>query len=94
MDGVPVRGAAILRRILAHRRDDDAVGEREAAKLIGAEELTHVGRTSRRGRVFGRSLEALVRAKPEARAQKRCALRAALLTIPRFLLCNREIAVI
>ena len=51
MDGVPVGGAAFLRRILAHRGDDDPVGKREAAKLIGAEELAHGGTGSRKGQV-------------------------------------------
>ena len=36
---VPGLGAAIDRRILAHRRHDDAVGQRDAAELDRREEL-------------------------------------------------------
>ena len=39
MDQVPVGHAAVLRRILAHRRDDDAVGESARADLHRRKEL-------------------------------------------------------
>jgi hypothetical protein len=39
VDLVPGLGAAVDRRVLAHRRDDDAIGERHAAELDGREEL-------------------------------------------------------
>ena len=38
---MPIRGAAVLRRILAHRRDDDAVGELDRAERKGREEMGH-----------------------------------------------------
>ena len=37
VDDMPVGGAAVYRRVLAHGRDDDAIGERELAKREGRE---------------------------------------------------------
>ena len=39
MHQVPVGHAAVVGRVLAHRRDDDAVRQRDAAELEGREEL-------------------------------------------------------
>ena len=39
VDEMPVVHAAVVGRVLAHRRDDDAVGQRDAAELDGSEEL-------------------------------------------------------
>src|SRR5688572_15615496 len=39
MHEVPVGDVAVLRRVLAHRRDDDAVAHFDLAKLDGPEEL-------------------------------------------------------
>jgi hypothetical protein len=41
MDHVPVGGAAIFGRILAHRRNDDAIRQREVAQLEGREQGAH-----------------------------------------------------
>ena len=40
MHQVPIVGAAVVGRILAHRRHDDAVGKFEAGQTIGREEST------------------------------------------------------
>jgi hypothetical protein len=42
MDHVPVAGLSVLRGILAHRRDDDAIGDREAAEGEGFKEMGHL----------------------------------------------------
>ena len=38
---VPVAGIAVLDGVLAHRRDDDAVGQRQRAEGEGIEEMSH-----------------------------------------------------
>jgi hypothetical protein len=45
VDQVPLARRALARGVLAHRRDDDAVGEGERADLQRLEELGH-GRTT------------------------------------------------
>lgn len=40
---MPVAGVAVHRRVLAHRRDDDAVGQVQRADLQGGEEVAHGG---------------------------------------------------
>ena len=41
VDRVPVRHAPVLRRILAHGRDHDAVGELQVSDLERGEQLGH-----------------------------------------------------
>ena len=41
MDQVPVARRPFARRVLAHRRDDDAVGQRQVADAKGLEESAH-----------------------------------------------------
>jgi hypothetical protein len=41
MDQVPVGGRAFVGRVLAHRRDDDAIGEAEGADLERLEQMAH-----------------------------------------------------
>ena len=41
MDHMPVGGAALFRRILAHGRNDDAVGQSEVAQLGRREQFAH-----------------------------------------------------
>ena len=41
MDEVPVGGLAVFGRVLAHRRDDDAVGQLQLAQAEWCEELAH-----------------------------------------------------
>ena len=43
MHQVPVIGAAVVGRILAHRRDDEAVGKLETGELDGREQSTAHG---------------------------------------------------
>jgi hypothetical protein len=50
VDQVPVARRALARGVLAHRRDDDPVGERESADLQRLEELGHGRRAARGGR--------------------------------------------
>ena len=38
---MPVAGGAVVRRILAHRRDGDPVGQRDGTQLKGGEEVRH-----------------------------------------------------
>jgi hypothetical protein len=43
MDEMPVGGQAVLARVLAHRRDADAVGKADRTKLKGGEKrMTHI----------------------------------------------------
>src|SRR4051794_35561817 len=46
MDHVPIAGFSILRRILAHRRDDDAVRKLERAEFQRRKQMRHVGLSS------------------------------------------------
>src|SRR6185503_12264258 len=48
MHMVPRLGAAVDRGVLAHRRDDDAIGQRDAAQVDGREQNTHGGSSSRK----------------------------------------------
>ena len=48
MDGVPVGHVPVLGRILAHGRDDDAVGELEGTELQRLEQLLSAGMVDRR----------------------------------------------
>src|SRR6185437_8558219 len=41
MHQVPIIGAAVVGRILTHRRHDDAVGKLQAGESIGREQGTH-----------------------------------------------------
>ena len=47
VDEVPVVGEAVDARVLAHRRDDDAVGERDGAQGQRIEEVRHPPRLRR-----------------------------------------------
>ena len=42
VDEMPVGRDAVVRRVLAHRRQADAVGQYDVAKLEGVEEMGHV----------------------------------------------------
>ena len=42
MDGVPIGGFAILRGVLTHRSDHNAVRKREGTDVSGRKQLTHV----------------------------------------------------
>ena len=50
---VPVVRDAVLARVLAHRRDEDAVGDRDGAQRDGAEEAGHGGMEEREGAAEG-----------------------------------------
>ena len=57
MHQVPVVGAAVVGRILAHRRDDDAVGKRQAGQSDRREKGTAHDADCSFGRSWGRHLE-------------------------------------
>src|SRR5690349_17185622 len=73
MDHMPIGHASIDRRILAHRRDDDAVGKLELADAERREQHAHVNLLVRRSRVLSVS-----RARPKLSLPieaRRCTLR-------------------